>query len=189
MLGLHSVDISNAYFLTPRTTNDWEATFHSVIAWKVAPSTRTKESKKLYKTNKKLCALVALAPVFVSQAHPVSLLSEDSGPTPGQLNDSVPGIESSEHHNPPEMLDGLDGKATTTTTTISPPYISLFSLYSLLEWKSRKLELISWKSFLPRPFWHPLHTRASIVSHPRPRALFGNFLKRFRRWLCRHLFL
>ncbi|KAJ8667206.1 hypothetical protein QAD02_008868, partial [Eretmocerus hayati] len=40
--------------------------------------------------------------------HPVSLLSEDSGPTTGTLNDSVPGIESSEHHNPPEMLDGLD---------------------------------------------------------------------------------
>ncbi|NP_001157594.1 fruitless isoform m-B [Nasonia vitripennis] len=41
--------------------------------------------------------------------HPVSLLSEDSGPTTGPLNDNVPSIESSEHHNPPEMLDGLDG--------------------------------------------------------------------------------
>ncbi|NP_001157596.1 fruitless isoform A [Nasonia vitripennis] len=40
--------------------------------------------------------------------HPVSLLSEDSGPTTGPLNDNVPSIESSEHHNPPEMLDGLD---------------------------------------------------------------------------------
>ncbi|XP_058795173.1 protein tramtrack, beta isoform isoform X3 [Phymastichus coffea] len=43
-------------------------------------------------------------------AHPVSLRSEDSGPTTGgSLNDSVPGIESSEHHNPPEVVDGLDG--------------------------------------------------------------------------------
>ncbi|NP_001157608.1 fruitless isoform G [Nasonia vitripennis] len=42
--------------------------------------------------------------------HPVSLLSEDSGPTTGPLNDNVPSIESSEHHNPPEMLDGLDGR-------------------------------------------------------------------------------
>ncbi|XP_058795174.1 sex determination protein fruitless isoform X4 [Phymastichus coffea] len=42
-------------------------------------------------------------------AHPVSLRSEDSGPTTGgSLNDSVPGIESSEHHNPPEVVDGLD---------------------------------------------------------------------------------
>ncbi|XP_011496309.1 PREDICTED: broad-complex core protein isoforms 1/2/3/4/5 isoform X1 [Ceratosolen solmsi marchali] len=41
--------------------------------------------------------------------HAVSLLSEDSGPTTGTLNDNIPGIESSEHHNPPEMLDGLDG--------------------------------------------------------------------------------
>ena len=44
------------------------------------------------------------------QGHPVGLLNEDGGPTTGTPNDSVQGIESSEHHNPPEMLDGLDGK-------------------------------------------------------------------------------
>ncbi|XP_046429616.1 zinc finger and BTB domain-containing protein 24 isoform X10 [Neodiprion fabricii] len=40
--------------------------------------------------------------------HPVSLLGEDGGPTTGTLNDGVPGTEPSEHHNPHEILDGLD---------------------------------------------------------------------------------
>ncbi|XP_032672063.1 nucleus accumbens-associated protein 1-like isoform X9 [Odontomachus brunneus] len=40
--------------------------------------------------------------------HPVGLIGEDGGPTTGALSDGVQGIESSEHHNPPEMLDGLD---------------------------------------------------------------------------------
>lgn len=44
------------------------------------------------------------------QGHPVGLLGEEGGATTGTLSDGVPGIESSEHHNPPEMLDGLDGK-------------------------------------------------------------------------------
>lgn len=38
------------------------------------------------------------------------MLGEDGGPTAGALSDGVPGMETSEHHNPPEMLDGLDGK-------------------------------------------------------------------------------
>ncbi|XP_035742353.1 protein tramtrack, beta isoform-like isoform X2 [Vespa mandarinia] len=41
--------------------------------------------------------------------HTVGLLGDDGGPTAGALSDGVSGIESSEHHNPPEMLDGLDG--------------------------------------------------------------------------------
>ncbi|XP_076222509.1 uncharacterized protein LOC116430295 isoform X9 [Nomia melanderi] len=41
--------------------------------------------------------------------HPVGLLAEEGGATTGALSDGVSGIESSEHHNPPEMLDGLDG--------------------------------------------------------------------------------
>ncbi|XP_032672027.1 transcription factor GAGA-like isoform X5 [Odontomachus brunneus] len=45
--------------------------------------------------------------------HPVGLIGEDGGPTTGALSDGVQGIESSEHHNPPEMLDGLDGTART----------------------------------------------------------------------------
>ncbi|KYN08518.1 Sex determination protein fruitless [Cyphomyrmex costatus] len=40
--------------------------------------------------------------------HPVGLIGEDGGATAGALSDGVQGIESSEHHNPPEMLDGLD---------------------------------------------------------------------------------
>ena len=45
------------------------------------------------------------------QGHPVGLLGEEGGATTGTLSDGVSGgIESSEHHNPPEMLDGLDGK-------------------------------------------------------------------------------
>ncbi|XP_043288996.1 broad-complex core protein isoforms 1/2/3/4/5 isoform X7 [Venturia canescens] len=43
------------------------------------------------------------------KGHPVGLLGDDGGPTAGALSDGVPGIETSEHHNPPEMLDGLDG--------------------------------------------------------------------------------
>lgn len=48
--------------------------------------------------------------VSCTQGHPVGLLGEDGGPTTGALSDGVQGIDSSEHHNPPEMLDGLDGK-------------------------------------------------------------------------------
>ncbi|XP_078041788.1 uncharacterized protein LOC144472486 isoform X4 [Augochlora pura] len=40
--------------------------------------------------------------------HPVGVLGEEGGATTGALSDSVSGIEPSEHHNPPEMLDGLD---------------------------------------------------------------------------------
>ncbi|XP_074094565.1 uncharacterized protein LOC141524516 isoform X5 [Cotesia typhae] len=40
--------------------------------------------------------------------HPVGMLGEDGGPNAGALSDGVPGMETSEHHNPPEMLDGLD---------------------------------------------------------------------------------
>ncbi|XP_015127641.1 protein tramtrack, beta isoform isoform X8 [Diachasma alloeum] len=40
--------------------------------------------------------------------HPVGMLGEDGGPAAGALSDGVPGMEPSEHHNPPEMLDGLD---------------------------------------------------------------------------------
>ncbi|XP_043288992.1 protein abrupt isoform X4 [Venturia canescens] len=46
------------------------------------------------------------------KGHPVGLLGDDGGPTAGALSDGVPGIETSEHHNPPEMLDGLDVLAT-----------------------------------------------------------------------------
>ncbi|XP_066590054.1 protein abrupt isoform X8 [Prorops nasuta] len=40
--------------------------------------------------------------------HTVGLLA-DGGTAAGSLSDGVPGIESSEHQNPPETLDGLDG--------------------------------------------------------------------------------
>ncbi|EZA61926.1 Sex determination protein fruitless [Ooceraea biroi] len=43
------------------------------------------------------------------RGHPVGLIGEDGGATAGALSDGIQGIESSEHHNPPEMLDGLDG--------------------------------------------------------------------------------
>ncbi|KAI4477367.1 hypothetical protein M0804_012753 [Polistes exclamans] len=49
--------------------------------------------------------------VVLLQGHTVGLLGEDGGPTAGALSDGVSGIESSEHHNPPEILDGLDGTA------------------------------------------------------------------------------
>ncbi|EFN81805.1 Sex determination protein fruitless [Harpegnathos saltator] len=54
-----------------------------------------------------------LLPECGPHGHPVGLIGEDGGPTAGALSDGVQGIESSEHHNPPEMLDGLDGTART----------------------------------------------------------------------------
>ncbi|XP_011303127.1 sex determination protein fruitless isoform X5 [Fopius arisanus] len=47
--------------------------------------------------------------------HPIGVLAEDGGPAVGPLSDGVPGMEPSEHHNPPETVDGLDG---TTATKI-----------------------------------------------------------------------
>ncbi|XP_076682806.1 uncharacterized protein LOC143376405 isoform X8 [Andrena cerasifolii] len=47
--------------------------------------------------------------------HPGGLLGEEGGPTAGTLGDGVSGIESSEPHNPPEMVDGLDD-----TTLLTP---------------------------------------------------------------------
>ncbi|XP_011303129.1 broad-complex core protein isoforms 1/2/3/4/5 isoform X6 [Fopius arisanus] len=41
--------------------------------------------------------------------HPIGVLAEDGGPAVGPLSDGVPGMEPSEHHNPPETVDGLDG--------------------------------------------------------------------------------
>ncbi|XP_014477423.1 PREDICTED: nucleus accumbens-associated protein 1-like isoform X7 [Dinoponera quadriceps] len=51
--------------------------------------------------------------------HPVGLIGEDGGPTAGALSDGVQGIESSEHHNPPEMLDGLDASTRTLGSDLS----------------------------------------------------------------------
>lgn len=71
------------------------------------------------------------------QGHPVGLMGEDGGTTAGALGDGIQGIESSEHHNPPEMLDGLDGKTCTFffnfTTKISfrfNIFPSFFRFYS-----------------------------------------------------------
>ncbi|XP_051171289.1 protein tramtrack, beta isoform-like isoform X8 [Leptopilina boulardi] len=56
--------------------------------------------------------------------HPIGLLNEDGGPTTGTPNDSLPGMESSEHHNPPEMLDGLDDSTFFTSPSIESVPIS-----------------------------------------------------------------
>ncbi|NP_001157595.1 fruitless isoform m-C [Nasonia vitripennis] len=69
--------------------------------------------------------------------HPVSLLSEDSGPTTGPLNDNVPSIESSEHHNPPEMLDGLDGTMPSVPVGLSYHEMFAVSLGSPALWRCR----------------------------------------------------
>ncbi|XP_034943026.1 modifier of mdg4 isoform X5 [Chelonus insularis] len=56
--------------------------------------------------------------------HPVGMLGEDGGPTAGALSDGVPGMETSEHHNPPEILDGLDGPM--STVPLGLPYHEMF---------------------------------------------------------------
>ncbi|XP_034943024.1 sex determination protein fruitless isoform X3 [Chelonus insularis] len=61
--------------------------------------------------------------------HPVGMLGEDGGPTAGALSDGVPGMETSEHHNPPEILDGLDG----TTGINKKDKDFKFELHSKLE--------------------------------------------------------
>ncbi|XP_011496369.1 PREDICTED: sex determination protein fruitless isoform X3 [Ceratosolen solmsi marchali] len=69
--------------------------------------------------------------------HAVSLLSEDSGPTTGTLNDNIPGIESSEHHNPPEMLDGLDGTMSSVPVNLTYHEMFAVSLGSPALWRCR----------------------------------------------------
>lgn len=59
------------------------------------------------------------------------MLGDDGGPTQGALSDGVPGMEPSEHHNPPEMLDGLDGK-TSQLNFLNPKTIKLRRTYSSL---------------------------------------------------------
>ncbi|XP_043464881.1 protein tramtrack, beta isoform-like isoform X6 [Leptopilina heterotoma] len=56
--------------------------------------------------------------------HPIGLLNQDGGPTTGTQNDSLPETESSEHHNPPEMLDGLDDSTFFTSPSIESVPIS-----------------------------------------------------------------
>ncbi|XP_043289005.1 broad-complex core protein isoforms 1/2/3/4/5 isoform X15 [Venturia canescens] len=70
--------------------------------------------------------------------HPVGLLGDDGGPTAGALSDGVPGIETSEHHNPPEMLDGLDG-TTANEKDIEKKYDSMNKLDQHLGTESCRL--------------------------------------------------
>ncbi|XP_043288995.1 broad-complex core protein isoforms 1/2/3/4/5 isoform X6 [Venturia canescens] len=72
------------------------------------------------------------------KGHPVGLLGDDGGPTAGALSDGVPGIETSEHHNPPEMLDGLDG-TTANEKDIEKKYDSMNKLDQHLGTESCRL--------------------------------------------------
>ncbi|XP_046429598.1 zinc finger and BTB domain-containing protein 17 isoform X8 [Neodiprion fabricii] len=69
--------------------------------------------------------------------HPVSLLGEDGGPTTGTLNDGVPGTEPSEHHNPHEILDGLDGPLPTITAGLTYHEMFAVSVSSPTLWRCR----------------------------------------------------
>ncbi|XP_025156858.1 protein abrupt isoform X8 [Harpegnathos saltator] len=69
--------------------------------------------------------------------HPVGLIGEDGGPTAGALSDGVQGIESSEHHNPPEMLDGLDGTMPSVPVGLSYHEMFAVSLGSPALWRCR----------------------------------------------------
>ncbi|XP_012260549.3 sex determination protein fruitless isoform X4 [Athalia rosae] len=69
--------------------------------------------------------------------HPVSLLGEDGGPPTGALSDGVPGTESSEHQNPHEMLDGLDGSLPSVPVGLSYHEMFAVSLSSPALWRCR----------------------------------------------------
>ncbi|XP_046735104.1 sex determination protein fruitless isoform X8 [Diprion similis] len=69
--------------------------------------------------------------------HPVSLLGEDGGPTTGTLSDGVPGTEPSEHHNPHEMLDGLDGSLPSIATGLTYHEMFAVSVSSPTLWRCR----------------------------------------------------
>ncbi|XP_018306034.1 zinc finger and BTB domain-containing protein 6 isoform X2 [Mycetomoellerius zeteki] len=69
--------------------------------------------------------------------HPVGLIGEDGGTTAGALSDGVQGIESSEHHNPPEMLDGLDGSMPSVPVGLSYHEMFAVSLNSPALWRCR----------------------------------------------------
>ncbi|XP_012347694.2 zinc finger and BTB domain-containing protein 17 isoform X4 [Apis florea] len=64
-------------------------------------------------SNTEFSSIIDSFPESNANGHPVGLLGEEGGATTGTLSDGVSGIESSEHHNPPEMLDGLDGTSGT----------------------------------------------------------------------------
>ncbi|XP_011342175.1 zinc finger and BTB domain-containing protein 17 isoform X4 [Ooceraea biroi] len=69
--------------------------------------------------------------------HPVGLIGEDGGATAGALSDGIQGIESSEHHNPPEMLDGLDGSMPSVPVGLSYHEMFAVSLNSPALWRCR----------------------------------------------------
>ncbi|XP_015127640.1 protein tramtrack, beta isoform isoform X7 [Diachasma alloeum] len=69
--------------------------------------------------------------------HPVGMLGEDGGPAAGALSDGVPGMEPSEHHNPPEMLDGLDGPMPSLPVGLSYHEMFAVSLSSPALWRCR----------------------------------------------------
>ncbi|XP_074094564.1 uncharacterized protein LOC141524516 isoform X4 [Cotesia typhae] len=69
--------------------------------------------------------------------HPVGMLGEDGGPNAGALSDGVPGMETSEHHNPPEMLDGLDGPMPSVPVGLSYHEMFAVSLGSPALWRCR----------------------------------------------------
>jgi len=75
------------------------------------------------------------------QGHPVGLIGEDGGATAGALSDGVQGIESSEHHNPPEMLDGLDGKICTHISNFTTKISFRFNIFPFLCFISSRSEL------------------------------------------------
>ncbi|XP_078041806.1 uncharacterized protein LOC144472486 isoform X6 [Augochlora pura] len=76
--------------------------------------------------------------------HPVGVLGEEGGATTGALSDSVSGIEPSEHHNPPEMLDGLD--VTSKVKTSKRPMTK--SLFYTLELSIAELLVLVLKQVL-----------------------------------------
>ncbi|XP_066590052.1 protein abrupt isoform X6 [Prorops nasuta] len=90
--------------------------------------------------------------------HTVGLLA-DGGTAAGSLSDGVPGIESSEHQNPPETLDGLDG-----TMANVPAGLSYHDMFAGLvnrpaHWKCRACG----KEVTNR--WHHFHIHTAQRSH------------------------
>ncbi|XP_046429589.1 B-cell CLL/lymphoma 6 member B protein isoform X7 [Neodiprion fabricii] len=96
--------------------------------------------------------------------HPVSLLGEDGGPTTGTLNDGVPGTEPSEHHNPHEILDGLDD-----STFFTPPSIESVPISDI-----EKVNVSDFYEKLPHTYTSKCKICGRIVSNLRNHYLTHN---------------
>ncbi|XP_012283197.1 sex determination protein fruitless isoform X2 [Orussus abietinus] len=100
--------------------------------------------------------------------HPVGLLGE-GGPMAGTLSDGAPGTDSSEHHNPHEMLDGLDDP-----TFLTPPSVECVPISDI-----EKVNVSDYFERLPHGYTSKCKVCGRVVSNLKNHYLThnpGNFV-------------